>query len=83
MRSLSLRSPHLLGDAINNVDFSLSKNTNISERYRLEFRWEMFNAFNRAQFGGPNLTPTSGAYGTVSGTVASPRQMQFGLKLAF
>ena len=83
MRTLSVRSDRLQGDAINNLDFSLSKDTSITERFRLQFRWEMFNTFNRAQFGAPNLSPSSGNYGRITNTVNAPRTMQFGLKLVF
>jgi hypothetical protein len=31
----------------NNWDIGLDKNIQFSERYRLQFRWEMFNVFNR------------------------------------
>ena len=33
---------------------SLLRNWRISERGRLQFRWEVFNAFNHANFGLPN-----------------------------
>ena len=83
LRTLSVRLARLQGDAINNWDLSLGKKIPISERFRLEFRWEMFNALNRAQFGAPTLNPASGAYGRITNTLNNPREMQFGLKLAF
>jgi hypothetical protein len=83
LRTLSVRMARLQGDAINNWDFALVKKIAISDRFRTEFRWEMFNALNRAQFGAPQLNPASGAYGRITNTVNNPREMQFGLKLAF
>ena len=38
------------GPGINNWDFSVHKNTPITERTNLEFRAEFFNVFNHAQF---------------------------------
>jgi hypothetical protein len=64
---------------INNWDIGLSKQFPISEGKRLDFRVELFNAWNHAQFGSPNrfLGPN---FGRVS-TARPPRLMQLGLKL--
>ncbi len=39
---------------INNWDLAMSKNFQITERYRLQIRMDAFNAFNRTQFAGPD-----------------------------
>ena len=83
LRTVSVRLARLQGDAINNWDLALAKRTAISERLKIEFRWEAFNAWNRAQFGAPNLNPASGGYGRITSTANNPREMQFGLKLIF
>lgn len=71
----------LEGNGINNWDMALLKNTTWGDRYRLQFRWELFNAFNHASFGQPNASPDSGAaFGRVTSTAVGPREMQFGLK---
>ncbi|MBI4458873.1 MAG: hypothetical protein HY648_02290, partial [Acidobacteria bacterium] len=66
------------------------KNTAISEGRDLQFRWEVFNLFNHANFALPNLTNflaatgvASGNAGRITSTVTSARQMQFGLKYTF
>ena len=52
----------LLGPSFADVDFSIVKNTNITERVTAQFRVEMFNLFNRA-----NLPiPGSGGAGATS-----------------
>ena len=38
------------GPGVNNFDLGLIKNTRIREAFRLQFRAELFNAFNHAQF---------------------------------
>ncbi|MBZ5667939.1 MAG: carboxypeptidase regulatory-like domain-containing protein [Acidobacteriia bacterium] len=69
------------GPGLNNWDIALLKDTAIAEAVNLEFRAELFNAFNHAQF----LTPSgniNGAFGVVS--QANPgRIMQLSLKLLF
>ncbi|MCC7498433.1 MAG: TonB-dependent receptor [Bryobacterales bacterium] len=82
-RSLPLRLASLRADAIDNWDLSLVKETSIRDRFRVQFRWETFNSFNRPQFGAPNLSPASGAYTRISSQVNNPRDMQFGLKVLF
>ncbi len=47
------RNP-MFGPGWNEADLSLSKNFNFRERYRIQIRWEMFNAFNRTEFSNPN-----------------------------
>ena len=73
-----------------------SKATAINERWKTEFRFEVFNLANHANFGlpsnsvlnaPPNATPNTlnyrGAAGTISSTSNTSRQIQFGLKLSF
>src|SRR5262249_34970472 len=42
------------GPGIANYNFAVFKRTRITERTSLEFRSEVFNLFNRVQFGQPN-----------------------------
>jgi hypothetical protein len=61
----------------------LAKNFPIkAERARLQFRWEMFNAFNRANFSNPNTNITSGNFGLVT-SAGNARAMLFGLRLDY
>jgi len=45
----------LRGPGLANLDLSLFKTTQLSERVNLEFRAETFNLFNRANFGPPSI----------------------------
>ncbi|BDC52248.1 hypothetical protein F183_A45630 [Bryobacterales bacterium F-183] len=75
----NLRNHH-----INNVDLSVFKQFRLTERVRLQFRAEAFNAFNRVRFASPNTNVNGGAnFGRVTAQANDPRQMQFGLKLLF
>jgi hypothetical protein len=60
---------------------SLAKSFNFTEDFRLDFRWEMFNMFNRHVFAVPNTNLNNNAFGQVNSTVGEARQMQVGLKL--
>lgn len=73
----------LVGPGINTFDLQLYKDTRISERQTLEFRWEMFNAFNHPQFTAPAVNLESPAtFGKITNT-RDPRIMQFVLKYSF
>ncbi|HEY4357773.1 MAG TPA: carboxypeptidase-like regulatory domain-containing protein [Acidobacteriaceae bacterium] len=66
-------------------DFSVTKTTAIAEGINVQFRAELFNAFNRHIFGGPydgNPYDTS-SFGVVNSTQNSPRNVQFTLKLQY
>ena len=65
-----------------NFDFTLAKNFNVSERRYFQFRTELFNAFNRANFGPPNIARDSGGFGQIL-SAANARIIQFGLKFYF
>jgi hypothetical protein len=66
-----------------NFDISFLKDTRITERTSLQFRAEMFNAFNHPQFiYAPIADPTNPAFGQIT-AVAPAREIQFALKLLF
>lgn len=80
----------LIGPGLATWDFSAFKTTTLHERLALQFRAEIFNLLNRANFNTPNLitftssttgTKTSGTAGAITSTATTSRQVQFGLKL--
>jgi hypothetical protein len=72
----------LTAPGMNNWDLTFTKVTRIAENKRVEFRGELFNAFNQTHFTIPVATVNSGQFGHV--TSANPaRQIQFGLKLYY
>jgi hypothetical protein len=74
-----------------NTDFSVIKQFKLPwENLGLNFRAEIFNLFNHAQFATPNSTTSLGTpdffapgFGSIAATVNNPRLVQFGLKLTF
>ena len=73
----------LTGPRFEQWDFSLFKIIPIRERFRVQIRAESFNVFNHTNFALPNATIGTAAAGFISGTVSSPRQNQFAMKLVF
>ena len=82
----------LTGPGLADVDFSLFKNTSITEKTNLQFRAEFFNILNRSNYGPPNTTVFSSrrarlaispSAGLITTTATFPRQIQLGLKLIF
>ena len=78
------------GPGLWQADLGIAKQFRITERFALDFRTEMFNLFNRAQFGNPvsNIsTPTIGRILTTANDGATgtgtSRQLQFMLRLNF
>jgi hypothetical protein len=76
----------VVGPGLATWDFSALKDTRITERLSIQFRAEIFNLLNRANFNLPNavvftpsgVSPTAGA---ITSTSTTSRQVQFGLKL--
>jgi len=66
-----------------NFDFSIFKEFPITERIKLQWRSEFFNIFNHPQFDLPNTNVGTAVAGTISGTVGTPRDIQFGLRVVF
>jgi hypothetical protein len=66
-----------------NWDFTVGKNIPLGERMRFDFKAEMFNVFNRAQFGDPGGSVGSATYGVVSTQVNNPRLIQFSGRVSF
>jgi hypothetical protein len=70
------------------VDLSIFKNVTMGGSRKLQFRVEIFNLFNRANFGTPDMTafineePNPNA-GRITSTRTPARQMQLGVRLVF
>jgi hypothetical protein len=84
---------HIIGPGLSKLDFSVFKNNHvrrISENFNAQFRAEIFNIFNRANFGSPtnnlavfdqNGVPQAQTAGLLDSTQTTSRQIQFALKL--
>jgi len=83
---------NLLGNARRNIlaspgyknfDFSLYKNTRITERVDTQFRAEFFNVLNHPNFQGAFDTNTIDQPGALLHTIGDARDIQFALKVIF
>jgi len=70
-----------------NTDASLMKNWSVLEKYTLQLRFELFNAFNHPIMGGPDTWPNDGTFGEVNnghGTATNASRVgQAALKFTF
>jgi len=73
----------LRGPNQNNVDLSVIKYFPVTERVKVEFRGEFFNAFNMVSFANPINIYESANVGQIVATTTGPRVIQFALKLNF
>lgn len=84
------------GPPLNYVDATFAKNLKFRDRYNLEFRWDMFNAFNHPSFANPNAgnqvnmagtyvgSTGPGSEGTITSTGGEPARIgQMSLQLTF
>ncbi|HZF40752.1 MAG TPA: hypothetical protein VE715_18160, partial [Blastocatellia bacterium] len=79
----ALQQTPVSGPGYFNVDAALIKRTAITERLKVEFRGELFNAFNNVNFNvGEDQNINSTTFGVISDTF-DPRILQFSLKLIF
>jgi Carboxypeptidase regulatory-like domain/TonB dependent receptor len=82
-------APRALWDVNNpsyqNLDLAVLKNTKwgATERYNVQFRFEMFNAFNHPSLAGPNTGLQSGQFGVISGFAGNARRIQIAAKVSF
>lgn len=75
--------PHTRGFFNMNEDLGILKRTQITESFNVEFRFEMFNLFNRVIFAAPDANVSSSNFGRVTGQGNGQRNGQFALKLNF
>ena len=80
------RGPHRT-----NLDLTLAKTTNITERLKAEIRVDAFNLLNEVEFNNPDTNIFSPTFGQITNTdIATPaalyhteRQLQLALRLSF
>jgi hypothetical protein len=72
----------LRGPGFYNWDISLQKNFLLTERFRLEFRSDFLNTFNRVNLAVPNTTVQTSTTGVTQASQPA-RNIQFALKLYY
>ncbi len=89
----NLQRDFLAGPGIVDLDYAVMKETQIREKFRVQFRAEFFNLLNHANFALPNASvfvqaPNGGGnpnptFGKITATTTSSRQIQLALKFMF
>ena len=74
---------YLHGPGWTQMDLSIFKNFDITERQRIQFRSELFNLSNTPAFQNPATTWGAADFGKISGTRNRGRQIQFALRYMF
>ena len=83
VRALSSRFSGVRGPALSTWDLSAIKNVTLREPVKLQFRFEMLNAFNRTGLAAPNTDPVNTLFGAITSSAGFPRWIHIGLKLTF
>jgi hypothetical protein len=84
----------LRGPGLGSCDFTIHRDFRLGETSRLEFRAEMFNIFNRANFDIPQRDLSAANFGQIYNTIqpvaglasggpGEPRELQLGLRLGW
>ena len=63
-------------------DLSITRLFPLANGRIVQVRWEIFNVFNRVNYGAPNTSLNSANFGRITST-GDPRIMQFALKFTF
>jgi hypothetical protein len=84
VRTYPTRWADVRASRVNNVDAGMFKNFQIRERLKLQYRFEVFNAFNHVRFAAPDTNPGAATFGRITPNQQNqPRQVQMALKLTF
>lgn len=66
-----------------NFDSTVSKNFQLTERLKLEFRMEAYNLTNSIMWGNPSTSVTSSLFGRITSQVNRGRELQYAARIHF
>jgi hypothetical protein len=78
----TLRKNALRGPGYVNVDLNIQKNLKFADRYGVELKTSMYNAFNHTNLSNPTTVLTSANFGKIT-TATNPRVIEFGIRTTF
>jgi hypothetical protein len=71
------------GPSFQNIDMAIAKTLRVWRENKVDFRGDLFNAFNIADYAAPDSGMTDSNFGQISGTVNGNRSVQFSMKYSF
>ncbi len=84
IRNYPTRWSDVRASRVNELNLGMYKNFRPTERTKLQFRFEAFNAFNHPRFAAPDTNPASANFGVVQKSQQNnARAIQMGAKLSF
>ena len=83
IRYFPMRLASVQADGQSKWDVSLAKGFRINERLLFRLRAQCFNVANHTNFGAPNVSPTSTAFGQITATAGQPRIYQVAATVTF
>ncbi len=84
IRSFPTTFGNVRQENLNELDASLLKNFNFTERDYFQLRFEVFNVMNHPVFAAPNVSsPTSTTFGLIQSQANNPRSIQLGARLVW
>jgi hypothetical protein len=83
IRTFPMRLASVQADGQAKWDIGLAKGFRMGERAMLKVRAQIFNIMNHPNFGAPNVSPTSAAFGQITATAGLSRQVQAAATITF
>ncbi len=83
IRTFPMRLAGVQADGQSKWDVAVAKGFRIGERVLFKFRAQCFNLMNHANFAGPNVSPTSTAFGQITATAGMARNIQAAATITF
>ncbi len=71
------------GPAFTTFDLTVQRRFRLGDRVAATLRWDVFNVFNRANFGNPNADVSATNVSTITSLAGDPRVMQFAFRVQF
>jgi hypothetical protein len=71
------------GPGMKTVDFAIARSFVLTEKLRMEFRGEAFNALNHSNWGTPNRFVNTPQFGTITEASTQGRELQLSARISF
>jgi len=73
----------VVGPGMQTLDLAMTREFNITEKTKFQFRAEFFNALNHTNLGTPGRFVNTPQFGVITEAATPGRQIQFGARISF